>query len=86
MSNARGASILMHDTDLSLPPMQIPRGDAIALLESLVRVDSRNPDLVPGAPGEGEVARSLAATLDAWGFVVELQEAAPGRPNVIARA
>jgi acetylornithine deacetylase len=66
--------------------MPIPRGDAIALLASLVRVDSRNPDLVPGAPGEGDVARVLAGTLRDWGFEVELAETAPGRPNVIARA
>lgn len=63
----------------------ISPGDAIALLRQLVEVDSRNPSLVPGAPGEGEVARTLATTLDAWGFRTTLVEAAPGRPNVIAR-
>lgn len=63
----------------------IPPGDAIALLRQLVEVDSRNPSLVPGAPGEGEVARTLAATLAAWGFRTSLVEAAPGRPNVVAR-
>lgn len=63
----------------------IPQGDAIALLRQLVEVDSRNPSLVPGAPGEGEVARTLAATLNAWGFRTALVEAAPGRPNVVAR-
>lgn len=63
----------------------IPSGDAIALLRQLVEVDSRNPSLVPGAPGEGEVARTLAATLTAWGFRTALVEAAPGRPNVVAR-
>lgn len=63
----------------------ISPGDAIALLRQLVEVDSRNPSLVPGAPGEGEVARTLAATLDAWGFRTALVEAAPGRPNVVAR-
>lgn len=64
---------------------EIPRGDAGALLAALVRFDSRNPDLVPGAPGEGALARFLADVLARWGFRVELQEAAPGRPNVIAR-
>jgi acetylornithine deacetylase len=63
----------------------IPRGDATALLEALVRFDSRNPSLVAGAPGEGELARFLADVLIGWGFRVELQEAAPGRPNVVAR-
>jgi acetylornithine deacetylase len=62
------------------------RGDAAALVRELVRVDSRNPSLTPGAPGEAEVARTLAAVLEAWGFRVEVHDAAPGRPNVVARA
>ena len=62
----------------------IPRGDAVALLRQLVRIDSRNPSLVSGAPGEGAIGRYLAAVLSAWGFRVELQEAAPGRSNVVA--
>ena len=60
-------------------------GDAVALTKLLVRVDSRNPGLVPGAPGEGEVARALAAVLEAWGFRVTLQDVVDGRPNVVAR-
>jgi acetylornithine deacetylase len=60
-------------------------GDAIALTRLLVRVDSRNPDLVAGAPAEGDVARALAAVLEAWGFRVDLQEVVEGRPNVVAR-
>lgn len=63
----------------------VPRGDAVALARELVRIDSRNPSLAPGAPGEREVARVLAEVLRAWGFRVEVQEGAPGRPNVIAR-
>ena len=63
----------------------IAPGDARALLRALVATDSRNPDLVPGAPGEGAVARLLADVLQSWGFDVELQEALPNRPNVIAR-
>jgi acetylornithine deacetylase len=62
-----------------------PPGDAVALLRALVRADSRNPSLVPGGPGEGEIARLLGGVLKDWGFRVALQEAAPGRPNVIAR-
>lgn len=65
--------------------MAIARGDAVALTRELVRVDSRNPTLVPGAPGEADVARALGAILESWGFVVDLRDAAPGRPNVIAR-
>jgi acetylornithine deacetylase len=65
--------------------MSIPTGDAVALARELVRVDSRNPTLASGSPGEGPVAHALARVLESWGFRVELQEAAPGRPNVIAR-
>jgi acetylornithine deacetylase len=61
-------------------------GDAKGLLRALVATDSRNPDLVPGAPGEGAIARLLSEILRSWGMHVELQDAAPGRPNVIARA
>lgn len=64
---------------------RIPLGDAVALTAALVRTDSRNPVLVPGGPGEHAAAALLAAVLREWGFRVELQEAAPGRPNVIAR-
>ena len=61
------------------------KGDAVALLCDLVRVDSRNPSLVPGGPGESPIARALGRTLEAWGFEVALMDAAPGRPNVVAR-
>ncbi|PYP61118.1 MAG: hypothetical protein DMD26_18510 [Gemmatimonadetes bacterium] len=65
--------------------MSIASGDAVSLTRELVRVDSRNPTLVAGAPGEARVARVLAEALSAWGFQVEVRDAAPGRPNVIAR-
>lgn len=65
--------------------MSIARGDAVALTRALVAVDSRNPSLVAGAPGEHAVATRLAEVLSDWGCAVELQEVAPGRPNVIAR-
>jgi acetylornithine deacetylase len=60
-------------------------GDGVALARALVGIDSRNPALASGAPGEGAVARLLAEVLGQWGFRVELQEAMPGRPNVVAR-
>jgi acetylornithine deacetylase len=63
----------------------IPRGDAVALARALIQIDSRNPTLAPGSPGEGDCAQTLASVLDDWGFDVELLESAPGRPNVIAR-
>ena len=65
--------------------MRVARADSVALTRELVRIDSRNPSLVPGAPGESAIARVLAEVLRDWGFRVDVQEAAPGRPNVIAR-
>jgi len=64
--------------------VKVPHGDGAALLRELVRVDSRNPSLVPGAPGESAVARRLADVLREWGLDPQLQEVAPGRPNVVA--
>ncbi len=63
----------------------IPRGDALALTRALVEIDSRNPRLVPGGPGERAAAEALAEVLGAWGFKVDLLEPLPGRPNVLAR-
>lgn len=64
--------------------MHVARGDAVALTRELVAIDSRNPSLVPNAPGEGAVARALGDVLRAWGFRVHLYDVAPGRPNVVA--
>jgi len=59
--------------------------DAVALTQSLVAIDSRNPDLVPGGPGESACAHFLADVLSQWGFAVSLQEIAPNRSNLLAR-
>lgn len=56
-----------------------------ALLSRLVEIDSVNPSLVPGAAGEGEIARFVAEWLERAGLVVELEETASGRPNVVGR-
>jgi acetylornithine deacetylase len=56
------------------------------LLSDLVAIDSVNPDLVPGAPGEAEIARYIAAWLERAGLEVQVIEAAPGRPNVVGVA
>ncbi len=63
----------------------VDRGDALALTRALVSIDSRNPLLVPGAPGEVEAAGFLADVLRTWGFRVDVVDAAPNRPNVVAR-
>jgi acetylornithine deacetylase len=48
-----------------------------------VKIDSRSPDLTPGAPGEGEMADCVADHLTDLGLDVSVMEAGPGRPNVI---
>jgi len=59
------------------------RDPCISLLRDLVAIDSVNPSLVPGGAGEGAIAAAIAAHLRRLGVDVTLQEAAPGRPNVI---
>jgi acetylornithine deacetylase len=60
-------------------------GDALALARTLVATPSVNPALDPSGTGEAEVAELVAGWLRAWGFDVELVDAAPGRPSVLAR-
>jgi acetylornithine deacetylase len=56
------------------------------LTAELVRIDSVNPDLVPGGAGEGEIARFVGRWLEEAGLRVETDEVAPGRFNVVAVA
>ncbi len=57
--------------------------DPIPVLQDLVSVNSINPSLVPGAPGEGAVGEVAADAMRKAGLDVVFQEAAPGRRNVI---
>lgn len=54
------------------------------VLRDLVRIDSVNPRLVPGAAGEAAIAAHLAALLRGWGFSVWEDKIAPDRVNVTA--
>jgi acetylornithine deacetylase len=56
------------------------------LTADLVRIDSVNPDLVPGGAGEGEIARFIASWFETAGLEVESEELAPGRWNVVGIA
>jgi acetylornithine deacetylase len=56
---------------------------AVVLLRDLVHVNSINPSLVAGAPGEAEIAAAIAAHLRRLGVDVQVDEVAPGRPNVV---
>jgi acetylornithine deacetylase len=59
------------------------RDPAVALLRDLVAIDSVNPSLVPGARGEADVASVVAAHMRRLGLDVHVEDAAPGRPNVV---
>jgi acetylornithine deacetylase len=56
---------------------------AIRLLRDLVAVNSINPTLVPGAPGEAAVADAIAIEMRRIGLDVAVDDIAPGRPNVV---
>jgi acetylornithine deacetylase/succinyl-diaminopimelate desuccinylase family protein len=56
------------------------------LLSDLVSINSTNPDLVPGSPGEGEIAHYIARWLERAGLEVDLVESVSGRPNVVGIA
>src|SRR5512134_1500 len=56
------------------------------LLSDLVSINSINPDLVPGSPGEEEIDHYIADWLKLAGLEVKLQESITGRPNVIGSA
>jgi acetylornithine deacetylase len=56
----------------------------LQVLRDLVAIESVNPTLAPGGAGEGAAARWLAEVVRAAGLDVQVTEAAPGRPNVVA--
>jgi acetylornithine deacetylase len=56
---------------------------AIQLLRDLVAINSVNPTLVPGAPGEAAIADAVASTLRRIGLDVTIEDAGGGRPNVV---
>src|SRR5512140_2643398 len=56
------------------------------LLNNLVAIDPTNPDLVPEAAGEGDIARFIANWLEQAGLDVSIVEPEAGRPNGVALA
>lgn len=56
------------------------------LLMDLVATNSINPDLVPGAAGEAEVANFIAHWLKKHGLEVQLVPSVKGRPSVVGIA
>ena len=70
-----------------MPQQELPRDlDPIAVTQQLIAIDSVNPDLVPGAAGEHEIAGWCADWLARQGFEVHRLEDRPGRPSVVGIA
>lgn len=60
--------------------------EATDLTSDLIRIDSANPDLVPGADGESAIADFVTDWLSGHGFAITRLESNPGRPSVVAVA
>jgi acetylornithine deacetylase len=60
--------------------------ELVRLLADLVRIDSVNPDLIPGAAGEARIAAFIAEWATRAGLEAHVQEIAPGRANTIVIA
>src|ERR1043166_5678707 len=56
------------------------------LLSDLVSINSINPDLVAGSPGEAEIAHYIEDWLELNGLEVGLVESVSGRPNAVGIA
>ena len=66
-----------------MPPATIDGAYLVRTLADLIRINSVNPSLVPGAPGEAEAAAYVKEALLHLGLDVTLVQSAPGRPSVI---
>lgn len=66
-----------------MPEFTVDTREAVELISELVRINSVNPWLIPGAAGEGEVARYIAGWMYELGLETHLDEVTPGRPNIV---
>ena len=57
----------------------------ITTLTDLVRINSVNPSLEPGAPGESAIAEYVDHAMREMGLVVDRHESVAGRPSVVGR-
>jgi acetylornithine deacetylase len=62
-----------------------PSSGVADLLARLVAIDSRNPVLAPGTPGEAAIATAVADFLRAAGLDVAWVAPQPARPSVVGR-
>src|SRR5512139_4228287 len=63
----------------------IDRDYLVSTLGDLVRIESVNPDLVPGGTGESRIAAHVAEKMRALGMTVTTLEGTSGRPSVVGR-
>jgi len=68
-----------------MDPMSIDRDFTLTTLRDLIRIDSRNPGLEVGAPGEWEIARHVSSPLGELGWEAECRDLGNRRTNVVAR-
>ena len=68
-----------------MPALTIDREYLVGTLADLIRINSINPSLVPGAPGEAAIATYVAHALRRLGLGVTTLESYPGRPSVVGR-
>jgi acetylornithine deacetylase len=61
----------------------VTESETVGLLRELVKINSVNPTLVPGAPGEAEIAECVADYLRSAGFDTKTDEVEPGRVNAV---
>jgi acetylornithine deacetylase len=62
---------------------RVDASETIDLLKGLVRINSVNPSLVPGAPGETEIAEHVGEFMRGIGMDTRVEEVEPGRPNAV---
>jgi acetylornithine deacetylase len=63
--------------------VRIDRSYTLDTLARLVQINSINPTLAPGTPGESEIAAFIAGSLRQCGLHAEIHEPEPGRTSVV---
>lgn len=61
----------------------VDESETVELLKRLVRINSVNPTLVEGAPGETEIAECITDFMQCIGLETRVEEVERGRPNVV---
>jgi len=67
------------------PKSFVDGSNTVEILRDLIRINSVNPSLVPGAPGEGEIAEYISNFLNSIGMKTEITFIQKDRPNVVGK-